>query len=353
MPSAGPSDRPPPTRPHPEPVSPAGPSRGPLQKERSLPARKTKIAVIGAGYFGTLHASKYAAIRGAELVAVCDVQQERAEAATVGTGAIAITDHTKLFGLADAVIVAVPTVAHYAVARECLEAGLDVLIEKPICETLAETDTLIRIAKRRKRILQAGHLERYSPVIESMAAQVKRPWYIESERVSPFRGRGADTNVILDMMIHDLDHAIRMSGADIADLEAVGSPVLTETEDLASARIRFTNGCVASLTASRVGGKISRRLRVYQRDRYVIADMAEHKLTLLHPAMGGNGALPSLIGEDKHFPQADLLLLQAKAFVEAIQKRGKPKVSVEDVRPALDAALDITAKLRAWRASWD
>ncbi len=308
--------------------------------------------MIGAGYFGALHAAKFSAVRGAELAAVCDTHHERAEAVAAPHGAIVVTDHRRLGDLADAAVVAVPTRAHHAVARDCLEAGLDVLVEKPMCETLAEADSLIRLAKRRKRILQVGHLERFSPVIDALVANAKGAWYVESQRVSPFRGRGSDTTVILDMMIHDLDHAMRVAGAPVADVEAVGSPVLTETEDLASARIRFANGCVAQLTASRIGGKINRRLRVYQRGRYVIADMAEHKLTVLHPTKGGNGVLPSLVGEDKHFPQSDLLLLQAKDFVEAVRHRTKPKVPAESVRPVLAAALEITEKLRAWRAHW-
>ena len=317
-----------------------------------MPTRKIRIAVIGAGYFGTLHAAKFAALKGAELTAVCDVQHERAESVAAPYGALAVTDHKKLAGIADGVVVAVPTIAHFAVAKDCLEAGLDVLIEKPMCETLAQADALIRLAKKKKRILQVGHLERFSPVIDALVANAKGAWYVESQRVSPFRGRGADTTVILDMMIHDLDHAMRVAGSPVIHVEAVGSPVLTETEDLASARVRFANGCVAQLTASRIGGKINRRLRVYQRDRYVIADMAEHKLTVLHPTKGGNGVLPSLVGEDKQFPQSDLLLLQAKDFVESIRNRTKPKVSAESVRPVLAAALAITEKLRAWRAAW-
>lgn len=317
-----------------------------------MPTRKIRIAVIGAGYFGTLHAAKFAALKGAELTAVCDVQHERAESVAAPYGALAVADHKKLAGIADGVVVAVPTIAHFAVAKDCLEAGLDVLIEKPMCETLAQADALIRLAKKKKRILQVGHLERFSPVIDALVANAKGAWYVESQRVSPFRGRGADTTVILDMMIHDLDHAMRVAGSPVIHVEAVGSPVLTETEDLASARVRFANGCVAQLTASRIGGKINRRLRVYQRDRYVIADMAEHKLTVLHPTKGGNGVLPSLVGEDKQFPQSDLLLLQAKDFVESIRHRTKPKVSAESVRPVLAAALAITEKLRAWRAAW-
>ncbi|MCW5773748.1 MAG: Gfo/Idh/MocA family oxidoreductase [Rhodospirillaceae bacterium] len=317
-----------------------------------MPSKKVRIAVVGAGYFGSLHATKFPAVKGAQLVAICDTQLERAEATAAPSGAQAFTDHRRLEGVADAAVVAVPTVAHYEVAKDLLEAGIDVLIEKPMCETLDEADALIRLAKRKKRILQAGHLERFSPVIDAMVGQVTKPWYIESQRVSPFRGRGADTTVILDMMIHDLDHALRIAGAPLVDIEAVGSPVLTELEDLASARLRFANGCVASLTASRVGGKISRRLRVYQRDRYVIADMGENKLTVLHPTKGGNGVLPSLVGDDKQFPTTDLLLLQAKDFVDSVRSRGKPRVPAEEVRPVLAAALEITDKLRAWRKAW-
>ena len=303
-----------------------------------MPQRKVRIAVIGAGYFGSLHAQKFAAVKGAELAVVCDLVHERAEAVAAPASAVALADYRKIDGLADAAVVAVPTVAHFQVAKHCLDAGLDVLVEKPMCESIHEADALIRLAKKKKRILSVGHLERFSPVIDALVANAKGAWYVESQRVSPFRGRGADTTVILDMMIHDLDHAMRVAGAPVAEVEAVGSPVLTETEDLASARIRFSNGCVASLTASRIGGKINRRLRVYQRDRYVIADMAEHKLTVLHPAKGGNGVLPSLVGEDKHFPQSDLLLLQAKDFVEAVRSRGTPKVPAEEVRPEIGRA---------------
>ena len=317
-----------------------------------MPPRKVRIAVIGAGYFGSLHASKFASLKGVELAAIVDSHQDRAEALAAPSGAIPLTDHRKLAGLADAAIVAVPTLAHFDVAKDCLEAGLDVLVEKPMCESIKQADALIALAKKKKRILTVGHLERFSPVIDALVANAKGAWYIESQRVSPFRGRGADTTVILDMMIHDLDHAMRLAGAPVVDIDAVGSPVLTELEDLASVRIRFANSCVASLTASRIGGKVSRRLRVYQRQRYVIADMAEHKLTVLHPTKGGNGALPSLVGEDKIFPQSDLLLLQAQDFVEAVRHRTKPKVPVDEMREVLAAALRITDKLRAWRRAW-
>jgi predicted dehydrogenase len=314
--------------------------------------RKVKIAVIGAGYFGTLHAQKFAGLRGCDLIAVCDPQHERAEAAAAPSGALVVTDHKKVLDMVDAAVIAVPTVHHVEVARDCLDAGLDVLIEKPICESVAELDSLIRLARKRKRLIHVGHLERYSPVIEALMEHADHPRYIEAQRVSPFRGRGADTTVILDMMIHDLDHVLRMAGAPAVDIEAVGSPVLTDKEDLANARIRFANGVVATLTASRVGGSISRRLRVYQSNTYLIADMAEHKLTVLHPQRGGNGALPSLVGEDKQFANTDLLLVQAKAFVASVRDRSRPRVSAQDIRPVLAAAMEIAEKQAAWQAQW-
>jgi predicted dehydrogenase len=317
-----------------------------------MPKKRVKVAVIGAGYFGSLHAQKLAGMREVDLVAVCDHHPEKAEAAASGSHALAVTDYRRVFGLADAAVLAIPTLQHFDVAKPCLEAGLDLLVEKPICESLAETDALIRIAKRRRRILQVGHLERFSPVIEALIAQARNPKYIESQRTSPFRGRGSDTTVMLDMLIHDLDHTMRLAGAPIASIDAVGAPVLTEQEDIASARIRFANGCVATIGASRIGGKISRRLRVFQPDRYLIADMAEHKLTVLHPVKAGNGVLPSLVGEDRHFPQSDLLLLQARDFVEAVRTRRKPRVSAQDIRPVMAAALQITDIMRSWRSAW-
>jgi predicted dehydrogenase len=154
------------------------------------------------------------------------------------------------------------------------------------------------------------------------------------------------------MLIHDLDHTMRLAGSPIAAIDAVGAPVLTAHEDIANARVRFANGCVATLGASRVGGKISRRLRVFEPERYLIADMAEHKLTVLRPVKKGDGVFPSLVGEDRHFPQSDLLLLQARDFLAAVRTRRKPRVSGEDIRPVMAAALDITNTMRAWRKAW-
>jgi predicted dehydrogenase len=283
---------------------------------------------------------------------VCDHHHEKAEAAAADSGALVVTDYRRVLGIADAAVVAVPTAEHFEVAKACLDSGLDVLVEKPICPTLAEADALIRLARRKRRILQVGHLERFSPVIEALIAHAKKPRYIEVQRTSPFRGRGVDTTVILDMMIHDLDHVMRIAGAPIASIDAVGAPALSANEDIANARIRFANGVVATVGASRIGGKVSRRLRVFQPETYLIADMAEHKLTILHPTKGRNGVLPSLAGEDRQFPQSDLLLLQAKDFVDAVRKRRKPRNSAEEIRPVLAAALEITEKIRAWRAAW-
>ncbi len=316
-----------------------------------MPNRKIRIAVIGAGYFGSLHAAKFAAIKGAELTAVCDHHQERAEAAAAPTGAIVVTDHRKIADLADAAVVAVPTIAHYAVAKDCLEAGLDVLIEKPMCETLHEADSLIRLAKKKKRILQVGHLERFSPVIDALVANAKGAWYVESQRVSPFRGRGADTTVILDMMIHDLDHAMRVAGSPVADVEAVGSPVLTETEDLASARIRFQNGCIANVTASRVTPTKMRKIRIFQDGAYISINyekqsMEVYKLAPLPPSKRKSIAKAEIVREHMPLKLGDKLELQLDHFLDCVLRGERPLVDGEAAMQALDVAVRISEQVK-------
>ena len=211
---------------------------------------------------------------------MCDTDAARAETVAKAHGTRAISNYRELIGEVDAVAVVVPTRAHFAVAKDFLEAGVDVLLEKPMCETLAQADGLIALAREKGRILQVGHLERFSPLIQALAGIVKKPGYIETHRISRFHGRGTDTTVILDMMIHDIDHLLQIVGAPIVQIDAVGVPVLSDAEDIANARIRFENGCVATVTASRVSWKVKRTLRLFQPD----ADATTHDLLLVsHP----------------------------------------------------------------------
>lgn len=307
-----------------------------------------RAAVIGVGYFGNLHAAKFAAAANADLVAVCDTEPARAQDVAARYGTRAVTDHRELIGQVDAVSVVVPTRSHFEVAHDFLDAGIDVLLEKPMCETLAQADELIALAREKKCILQIGHLERFSPIIQALTEIVDKPGYIETHRISRFQGRGTDTTVILDMMIHDIDHLLQIVGAPIAQLDAVGVPVLAEAEDIANARIRFENGCVATVTASRVSWKVKRSLRVFQPDAYVVVDMGENHMVVMQRT-GGDGTPISISAQDRTFDPADLLALQTDHFLDCVRTRKEPLVTGEGVRPVLAAALEVTDQLRRWR----
>ena len=307
-----------------------------------------RVAVIGCGYFGALHAAKFAVLDSAELVAVVDIDSAHAERVAAATGAEASADFEAVLDRVEAVSVVTPTTTHYAIAKRCLEAGKDVLVEKPVCETLEEADELIAQAKAGGRILQVGHLERFSPIVRDVKALADRPGYIESTRISPYRGRGTDTSVILDMMVHDIDNIMTLVNSPIDRIDAVGVPVIGPAEDIANARIRFENGCVAAITASRVSSKIQRTMRVFQRNAYMVADMAENRLVVMNRT-GGPDEPPTFGAEQREYDKADLIMMECADFLDCVRTRREPVASGESVRDVLAAALTVTDQLRAWR----
>ncbi|MDE0705388.1 MAG: Gfo/Idh/MocA family oxidoreductase [Rhodospirillaceae bacterium] len=318
---------------------------GSNRKSDSAPVR---VAVIGCGYFGALHAAKFAALDSAELVAVVDIDSAQAEKVAAATGAWAAADFEAVLGRIEAVSVVTPTTTHYAIAKRCLEAGKDVLVEKPICESLEEADELIALAKAGGRILQVGHLERFSPIVKDVKALADRPGYIESTRISQYRGRGADTTVVLDMMVHDIDNIMTLVNSPITQIDAVGVPVVGPAEDIANARIRFENGCVATVTASRISRKIQRTMRVFQRNAYMVADLAEDRLVVMNRR--GDGDEPSSFAtERQQYEKADLIMMECEDFLDCVKTRREPVASGESVRDVLAAALTVTDRLRAWR----
>lgn len=307
-----------------------------------------RCAVFGAGHFGRFHARKYAALPGATLVAVVDADRARAEALAAETGARAETSIDAVIGAIDAASVAVPTVAHHPVAARLLTAGVHVLVEKPIAATLAEADSLIDLAATRGRILQVGHLQRFLLKRMGIAARIHHPLYVEAVRIAPFKPRGTDVGVVLDLMIHDIDLILSLMGSEPVAVDAVGGPVLTGTEDLANARLRFANGCVASVTASRVGLKTERRLRIYQPDSYLSIDLAARRIFEVHRGEG-SGNLPELPGataESEIFPDGDDLEAQIADFVACVRDGRPPLVSGLDGRRALATALAVSARIR-------
>lgn len=309
-----------------------------------------KIGVVGAGYFGKHHAAKYAEIGRGRVVAVCDIDREKAEACASQHDALAVLDYRELFGRVDAVSIVVPTNAHFPIARDFLRQGIHVLLEKPISNTLAEADELIRIAKEKGVVFQVGHLERFNPAVQSMTKVLRRPRYIECQRISPFKLRGTDINVVLDMMIHDIDLVLNIVKAPVTQIDAIGVPVLSDAEDIANARIRFSDGCVAMITSSRVSWKTERTMRIFQPDAYIVLDLNASKLAVMRRVPGGGeGSMPELKQEEQLFQPVDNLKREIESFQSVIESGGEPLVTATDARRALEAALVISKQLQAWR----
>jgi predicted dehydrogenase len=294
-----------------------------------------KIALIGAGHMGRYHAEKFAALRGVQVVAVVDADAERAKALAGKLDCPSFDTHRSLFGKAEAAIIAVPTDRHHQVARDCLEHGLHLLIEKPIATTLVEADALIELSSRKNLVLQVGHVERYNKAFQALAARMDRPLYVEAERLAAFKQRGAEVDVVLDLMIHDLDLACALARAEPASVSACGFHVLTQGIDAANARIEFANGFVANLSASRVSQAAVRKLRVFQHDLYASADLQAGKLRYVGQS---KGAIEQ--SEESH-PGGDALAAQASAFVSAVKKKSKPDVDGRQGRRALALALEV------------
>ena len=298
--------------------------------------------MIGAGYLGRFHAQKYAAIPRCDLVGVVDPDATARERIATELGVAVFSDHHDLLSRTDAVSVATPTATHHAVARDFLRSGSHVLVEKPIAATEAEARELIALAAGGGRVLQVGHLERFNPVILAVAGELVNPRFIESNRLAPFKPRGTDVSVVLDLMIHDIDLIQNVVHSPIASIDAVGAPVFTDEIDIANARIRFENGCVADVTASRISMKSERKLRVFQTDAYLSIDLQQKLLTVVRrPAVIEEGVPPKVDVEERSFEQGDALLAEIESFLDAIEQGRPPVVSGEDGLRALLTATRI------------
>src|SRR5829696_6191308 len=268
--------------------------------------KKIRAAVVGVGYLGRFHAQKYARADGCELVAVVDAREEVREAVALEVGTRPVADYRDLLGKVEAVSVATTTPAHFVIARDFLEAGAHVLVEKPITETPEEARQLIELARQGQRVLQVGHLERFNAAILAAEPYLKTPRFIECHRLAPYRERGTDVNVVLDLMIHDIDIVQTIVAAPIESIEAIGTPVFSDEIDIVNARIRFANGCVANATASRVSLKTERKLRVFEDDAYLSIDLQQKILTVIRKRGGPlePGQLPVTI-EEQNFDAGD------------------------------------------------
>jgi predicted dehydrogenase len=300
-------------------------------------SRKVRVAVIGAGHMGRYHAQKFASCEGAELAAVVDADASRA-ASFPGTPFF--DSHKKILSKCDAVVIAVPTDRHYAIARDCIAHGLHVLIEKPIAATLAQADALIRLAKKKKVVLQVGHVQRFNRGFAAITARLDRPMFIETERLAPFKNRGVEVDVVLDLMIHDLDLMVALARSEVKRVSASGFRVLTRDIDIATAYIEFESGCVANLSASRVSQAAVRKLRMFQSGVYLSADLQTGTVRFVTQRAG------EVQQTEENYAGGDDLAEQARSFVSSIQKKRPAAVSGEDGRRALKLALDVARRVR-------
>ena len=308
-----------------------------------------RTAVIGVGYLGKFHAQKFAEIPGADLVAVVDVDVEARERVAKELGVDAIGDYRKLIGAVDAVSVAVPTPAHFEIARAFLDGGTHVLVEKPITETVEQAARLIEIARQRSAVLQVGHLERFNPAVRALKPLLHNPRFVESVRIAPYNVRGTDVDVVLDLMIHDIDLIQFIAGSPIERLEAVGAAVITDKPDVANARIRFESGCIANVTASRTSLKVERKIRIFQDACYFSADLHQKAVSVYRKSDTMNGPLNLPISiEQLECDDDDALRLEIEAFLSAARDGASPMVTGEDGKQALETAMDIIEQVEAW-----
>ena len=310
-----------------------------------------KVGVVGIGYLGKFHAEKYAHLAEAELVGVVDSNLDRAREAAARFQVPAYDDYRMLLGTAQAVSIVVPTPLHYEIAREFLQRGVDVLLEKPMTTTLAQADDLIAIARAQGLILQVGHLERFNAALLAIKDIVKKPLFIESHRIAPFKERGIEVDVILDLMIHDIDIILTLVNAPVTAIHAVGVPVLTSTTDIANVRLQFATGCIANVTASRISAKEMRKIRIFQNDAYLSMDFAAQEVDVFRKISNPDAeGISNITYENIDIEQGDSLAQEIKAFLQAVRDRRQPEVPGEAGRNALKVALEIVEQIKANQA---
>jgi predicted dehydrogenase len=302
------------------------------------------VGVVGVGYLGKFHAEKYAASPKARLVAVADIDGARAQEIGASVGVEALVDYRALFGRVRCVSIAVPTRYHYQVARDFIEAGVDVLVEKPLTADIAEARELVEAATKHRVILQVGHLERFNPAIRRLEGVVKEPKFVECHRLAPFIERGTDVNVVLDLMIHDIDVIASLVRSPVERVEAVGVPVLTDKPDIANARIKFANGCIANVTASRVSLKRERKIRFFQADAYISIDYDQRRAQIYHKPAPGAGWL-DIRAENIDIIDGDALADEIDSFLDCVAARSAPLVGGEEALTALEIASMISRQL--------
>lgn len=303
---------------------------------------RLRTAVIGVGYLGKFHADKYALSDKAELVGVVDADAGRLAEVAGQLQVKSFSDYRGLEGQVDAVSIVVPTVAHFEVAEFFLSRGVHLLLEKPMCSTLEQARELNRIAAEKGVVLQVGHLERFNPVYSALRENVSSPRFIDASRIGPFKARGTDVSIILDLMIHDLDIINSIVRSPVREVRATGAAVYSSNIDIANARLEFENGCVANVTASRISLKAERRMRIFQDDSYFSVDFQDRKIVTLRRGEGEQmPGVPNTAWDERSFPASDPLRDEVESFVASARSGSVPAVTGIDGEKALELALMI------------
>jgi len=315
--------------------------------------KPVRVGVVGVGYLGKFHAEKYARLPEARLTGIVDTDRARALEVAEKFNVPVFDDYNDLMGLVDAVSVVVPTDRHYEIAGAFLKNGVDVLVEKPITTTIEEADGLIDSAQAGGCILQVGHLERFNAAVLALDGILTKPMFIESHRLAPFKDRGTEVDVILDIMIHDIDIILTIVGAPVTSIHAVGVPVVSaEKNDIANVRLEFATGCIANVTASRISAKEMRKTRIFQQDAYLSIDYASQQVEVYRkldaPAPEGT---PEISYDLIDITQGDSLEQEIRSFLSAVATRSTPEVPGEAGRNALRVALEIVQQVEKKKAA--
>ncbi|HXR34589.1 MAG TPA: Gfo/Idh/MocA family oxidoreductase [Candidatus Binataceae bacterium] len=310
--------------------------------------RELRAAVVGAGRLGALHAAKYAAIPGLRLSHVVDIDAGRAAQVAKLSGAAVLTDFRELLGRVDLVSVATPTLTHLEITAALLAGGLDVLVEKPMTATLKQAHKLAALAGRCGRILQIGHLERFNPAVVRSRPFIKNPKFIECLRVAPFTERGTDVDVVFDLMVHDLDVILSLTGAAVVSVEALGVAVLTDRIDVANARLKFSDGMIANLNTSRVAPRRERKIRFFQPDAYISLDYEARTLQIYRKDPPPPGQLyPAISAQRIDLRDGDPLADEIGEFVNSVRTRSAPQVGVMDGLRVVELCEQISSAVKA------
>ncbi|OGW85847.1 MAG: UDP-N-acetyl-D-glucosamine dehydrogenase [Omnitrophica bacterium RIFCSPLOWO2_01_FULL_45_10] len=304
---------------------------------------KLKVGVVGTGYLGSLHAKIYSKLDNVKFVAVSDCNLERAFEVGKKYRAASYSDYEDLFGRVDAVSIAVPTSLHYNIAKDFLNHDVHVLIEKPITKTLSEADELIEIARYRKLTLQVGHIERFNSAVMAIETYLKKPRFIECQRLGPFSKRVKDVGVVLDLMIHDIDIVLGLIKRDVVNTEAVGLSAISDYEDVANVRLTFDDGAIADITASRVTKDVVRKIRIFQEDSYISLDYLNQEAAVFRKTEN------RIAKERIKIKKKEPLKKELKSFIECARTGKRPIVSGIEGRRALQVALDIIEKIKPTR----